>query len=104
MEQPDNQEANNALNDGVNEPPQPREKDGSPFFFKIIVTVIVGLGMLSIIHPSTRSALANLPLDVFLKGQVWRLFTAELVTHNAIDCIFSLFFAYTSIGIFVKCP
>lgn len=46
--------------------------------------------------------MANLSRDVFYNKQIWRLFTAEFVTFSAIDCIFALFFAYTSIGRFVR--
>lgn len=73
-----------------------------PFFFKVIVTIILGLAALSILQPETRKALANLSKDVFFRGQLWRLFTTEFVTFSAVDCIFALFFAYTSIGKFVR--
>lgn len=82
--------------------PQVNNKDPIPFFLKIIVTIILGLATLCIIHPDTRKTLANLPNDVFYKGQVWRLFTTEFITFSAIDCLFAMFLAYASIGKFVR--
>lgn len=81
-------------------PPQPA-KDPSPFFFKIIITVILIVSAASIINPETRKALSNISSSIYFKGQVWRLFTPCFVTFSAIDSLFVIFCSYVSIATFV---
>lgn len=78
-----------------------QRKDPIPFCYKVIVTTVIGLSVIGIFEPETRRALANIYTDVLYKVQIWRLFTNQFVTVNAIDCIYTVAFLYFSIGRFV---